>query len=188
MKKIILIFVIFNFLSCNNIDDLGSGYYYLSSDDASDIGYPYGSIVYKSSQKKSFKNVLVYPEIISLNYNEEYILTVQQPNKALIIQRIKDDLELWNNYYSENKKDTLVSLVHKKMHLTDINYLVDNKKEKLNITADSIFNGEVFYKKMFQNKSNYYIIKKANDSIFGPLTLKEFEILKRRKKIDLDFE
>jgi hypothetical protein len=188
MKKLILIIVILNFLSCNNIDVLGTDYYYLSSDDASDIGYPYGSIIYKSSQKKSFKNVLIYSEIENISYNEEYILTIQQPDKSSLIKRIKDDIEFWSRYYSNNKKDSLINLVHKKMLLSDIYSLVGSGKiEKLNVTADSIFNNEIFYTKMFQNKRNYFIIQKSNDSIFGPLTLKEFEILKRKKKIEIDF-
>ena len=107
----------------------------------------------------------------------------------LIIKKIKDDLGFWSQYYSNNKKDSLVSLVHKKVQLSDIHNLVGNKRlEKLDVIADSIFNNEIFYKKMFENKSNYYIIQKVNDSIFGPLTIEEFEILKRKKKIDLDFE
>ena len=53
---------------------------------------------------------------------------------------------------------------------------------------DSIFNYEPFYKKMVKNKYNYYIIEKTNDSVFGQLTLKEFEAIKKEKKIDLDFE
>lgn len=188
MKNIILLLSIFCFLSCKNKDVLGSGYYCLSDFDAMDVGYPYGSIIYKSNQENFYKKIMVYTKIEKVNFNEEYILIVQQPNKALLIKRIKDDLELWNNYYLENKKDSLVSLIHKKMHLTDIHILVDDKKGGLNITADSIFNNEMFYKKMFQNESNYYIIRKVNDSIFGPLTLEEFEAIKKKNSIDLDFD
>jgi hypothetical protein len=189
MKKIILIFVFFNILSCNNIDDLGSGYYYLSSDDASDIGYPYGSIIYKTNQKKSFKNIIIYPEIINIKYNEEYILSIQQPNEILILKRIKDDLRFWSRYYSKNKKDSLVSLFQNKILLSDIRNLVgNNKSEKINEIADSIFKNQLFYMKMFQNKSNYYIIQKVNDSIFGPLTFNEFEAIKKKKSIFLEFE
>jgi hypothetical protein len=189
MKKIGTFLTLFMLVSCNDGSDLGNKYYYLPDYEALDIGYAYGSMVYKSENKNHFNNVLIYSEIERINYNDKYILAIQKPNKSLIIKRIKDDLELWNNYYSENKKDSLVSLVHKKMLLSNIHKLVgSNKTEKLNITADSIFNNEIFYKKMFQNKSNYYIIQKANDSIFGPLTLKKFDAIKKKKSIDLDFE
>ena len=46
----------------------------------------------------------------------------------------------------------------------------------------------MFYKKIFKHKENYFIIQKANDSIFGQLTLSEFETLKRNKKINLELE
>ena len=189
MTKIILFLSIFCFLSWRNNDNLGSGYYYLSDFNAMDVGYPYGSIVYKSNQENLYKKIIIYSKIEYINYDEEYICIVQKPNKSLMKKKLKDDFEFWNRYYFSNKKDSLINLVHKKILLSDIHKIVgNNKAEKLDLTADSIFNNEIFYKKMFQNKSNYYIIQKVNDSIFGPLTFKGFEDLKRNKKIDLDFE
>lgn len=186
MRKIVLLFILLFFVSCNE-RNLGKDYYCLSEYEANE--YLTGSFVYKSFNENVFEKIIVYPKVKSIEFNTEYIIVLQQPNKKLMLKKIKDDLELWNNYYSENKKDSLVSLVHKKMLLSNIHKLVgSNKTEKLNITADSIFNNEIFYKKMFENKSNYYIIQKANDSIFGPLTLKGFEIIKKKKSIDLDFE
>ncbi|EKT3966592.1 hypothetical protein NTJ12_001659 [Flavobacterium psychrophilum] len=155
MKKIVVLLTLFTLFSCNDGSDLGNKYYYLPDYEALDIGYAYGSIVYKSENKNHFNNVLIYSEIEKINYNDEYILAIQKPNKASMTKRIKDDLELWNNYYLESKKDSLVSLVLKKMRLTDIHNLVDDKKRNLNITADSIFKNEILYKKMFQNKNNY---------------------------------
>ena len=189
MKKIVVLLTLITLFSCNDGSDLGNKYYFLPDYEALDIGYSYGSLVYKSDNKNHFNNILIYSEIERINHNDEYILVIQKPNKSLIIKRIKDDLELWNNYYSENKKDSLISLIHKKMLLSNIHKLVgSNKAEKLDITADSIFNNEIFYKKIFQNKSNYYIIQKVNDSIFGPLNYKEFEVIKKKKSIDLDFK
>ena len=57
MTKIILFLSIFCFLSCRNNDNLGSGYYYLSDFNAMDVGYPYGSIVYKSNQENLYKKI-----------------------------------------------------------------------------------------------------------------------------------
>ena len=189
MKKTVVLLTLFTLFSCNDGSDLGNKYYYLPNYEALDIGYAYGSLVYKSNNKNHFNNVLIYSEIERINYNDEYILAIQQPNKSLMIKRIKDDLNLWNNYYYENKKDSLVNLVHKKILLSEIHDLVGNKKiEKINVVADSIFNNEPFYKKMNRNKYNYYIIQKSDDFVFGPLTLKEFEAIKKEKKIDLDFE
>lgn len=185
MRKIALLFIIFLFVSCDE-RSLGKNYYYLSEYDANE--YLTESFVYKSFDENVFDEIIIYPKVKSIEFDNKYIIVFQQPNKELMLKQIKEDLELWNDHYLESKKDSLVSLVHNKMRLTDIHNLVKNKKEKLNITVDSIFNNEILYKKMFRNKSNYYIIQKANDSIFGPLTLKEFEVIKKKKSIDLDFE
>ena len=106
-----------------------------------------------------------------------------------MLKKIKDDLELWNNYYLENKKIVQLVWFIKECYFLEIHNLVGNNgKERLNAIADSIFNNEMFYKKIFKHKENYFIIQKANDSIFGQLTLSEFETLKRNKKINLEFE
>lgn len=186
MKKALIIFVIITLVSCKE-RELGNNYYYLPEYEAKE--YLTGVFIYKSFDEDVFNEIIIYPDVKEIKFDDKYIISLQQPNKFLMVKRIKDDLELWNNYYFENKKDSLINLVHKKMLLSEINNLVENKKiEKINVIADSIFSSELFYKKMFRNKYNYYIIQKENDSIFGPLTLKEFEILKKEKKIDLDFE
>ena len=187
MKKTLVIFVIFTLFSCND-SELGSKYYYLADYAASDIGYPYGSIVYKSGKENHFDDIIVYSNVEKINHNSDYIIILQKPNKRLMDKKIRDDLEFWNNYYLENKKDSLVDLTYKKMFLKDIYNLVKkDKAQKLNIITDSIFNNEIFYKKIFKNKENYYIIQKGNDSILGPLNLKEFTKIKNQKNIDLDF-
>lgn len=186
MRKIALLFILLFFVSCNE-RNLGKDYYCLSEYEANE--YLTGSFVYKSFNENVFEKIIVYPKVKNIEFNKGYIIVFQQPDKQIMLKEIKSDITFWNNYYLRNKKDSLISLIHGKITLKNINNLIKKSTTKdLNKVADSIFKNELFYKKMFQNKSNYYIIEKANDSVFGPLTVKEFEILKRNKKIDLDFE
>lgn len=189
MKKNSILFIVFLLTSCSNIETLGEDYYYLSGDDAMDIGYPYGSLIYRSKQKTTFDETLIYADVIKKKADDQYIIIKQQPNKKLAINKIKQNLEFWNEYYLENHKDSLVEIGYDKMTLINIQNLVKkNKSIRQDIIADSLFKHKVCYKKIFKNKNNYYIIQKRNDSIFGPLTLKDFQKIKRKKKIDLDFD
>lgn len=186
IKNIFFGIVIICFTSCKDETDLGNNFYYLPDYESIDIGYPYGTIVYKSSEKNKFEKILIYADVASVNNNDDYIIVKQIPNKKILLQNIKDDLGLWSNYYLEIKRDSLIDLNYQKTSIYNIHKLVTNKG--VEAIADSIFNNEPFYKKMFKNKYNYYIIEKTNDSVFGPLNLKEFEAIKKEKKIDLDFE
>jgi hypothetical protein len=186
IKNIFFGIVIICFTSCKDETDLGNDFYYLPDYESIDIGYPYGTIVYKSNEKNKFEKILIYADVASVSNNDDYIIVKQIPNKKILLQNIKDDLGLWSNYYLEIKRDSLIDLNYQKTSIYNIHKLVTNKGAEA--MADSILNNEPFYKKMFRNKYNYYIIEKTNDSVFGPLTLKEFEALKKEKKIDLDFE
>lgn len=186
MKKIVILFILTLFISCDE-RSLGKDYYYLPEYDANEIRT--GSFIYRSFDENVWDKILIFPTVKKIEFNDNYIIVLQEPNKKLMLKNTNSDLKFWNEYYLTNKKDSLVSLDHKKMMLSEIHNLVDNNKiKRLNKITDSIFKNEIFYKKIFQNKINYYIIQKVDDSIFGPLTLKEFEILKRKKIISLDFE
>lgn len=186
MKKIVIVLG-FLLLSCNDESNLGGDYYYLTDYEARDVGYEYGSIVYKSTSIDNFKDILVYSDIKKCVSNNEFVLISQVPNKPLMIRRIKKSLEFWNSYFLKNKKNINVDLVHGETSLENINKLFLKKSsQSIDMAVDSIFRNEIFYKKMFQDKRNYYIIQKDNDSIFGPLTLKEFEKIRIKKSITLD--
>ncbi len=189
IKNILLGIITICFISCKDETDLGNNFYYLPDYESEDVGYPYGSILYKSKEKYAYEKTLVYADITSINNNDCYIIVKQTPNKKLFLQNIKDDLDdlkSWSNYYLDNKKGSLVDLIYQKASIYDIHKLVKDKDtEKI---SDSLFNHNSFCKKMFRNKYNYYIIQKYDDSVLGPLNLKEFHALKKEKKIDLDFE
>ena len=189
MRNAAIIIILFTLLSCNDGTDLGNDYFYLPDYEAVDIGYAYGTMIYKSESKDHFDKIIICSDVKKINFDSKYALILQKPNKKLLIKHLVDDLIIWNNYFIEMKKDSLVDLGHKKMLLRDIHRLVENNEaKKLNTTADSIIDKDVYYQKMFKNKENYYIIQKNKDSIYGPLSVKEFEVIKKKKKIDLDFE
>ncbi|RYD53227.1 MAG: DUF3997 domain-containing protein [Sphingobacteriales bacterium] len=87
MKKLAIIgSVIFIFLlliwalpiTILNNDNLGKGYYYLSKDDAIDVGYPErGGIIYKSKRKYHYDSILVHKNVLSVDNNNEFIVALQ---------------------------------------------------------------------------------------------------------------
>lgn len=188
MKKIFVILVLFTLFSCNDESDLGSNYYYLPDYESVDIGYPYGTVIYKSEEKNHFDEIVIYSDIKKINFNKKFIIVLQKPNKELMIKNIEDDLLMWNNHYLTNMKDTLVDFSFGKMSSKRIYNLINrNKTGELHRIAESLFNDGILKKKGFANFENYYIIQKQNDSIFGPYNFEKFTKIKYKKNIDLDF-
>ncbi|MPL56193.1 hypothetical protein SDC9_01675 [bioreactor metagenome] len=183
MKLTVYIFVLILFYSCNDGSNLGNNYYYLPDYESKDIGYPYGTIVYKSKEKNHFDKILVYSDVEKVKLNNNFIIVFQRPNKKFMLKKIEDDLNTWNYYYSENKKDSIVDIAYSKISLKDIYDL--SQKRKLADVADSIVRKERFYLDIFSNAKNYYIINKNNNKVFGPLQQKDFENLKLKFNIDL---
>ena len=153
MKKIYLIFVLFTFFGCNDDSNLGNDYFYLADYEAIDIGYAYGNMIYKSENENHFNNIIVYSDIKNLKYDDKYVIVLQEPNKGCIIKRLVDDLTTWNNYYLENKRDSMVDIVHNRVSLKRIHNLIDKNKKNL------IKLGIVFLK-MINILKNYFRIKK----------------------------
>ncbi len=52
---------------------LGDGYFYLPNYEAIDVGYPDGSIIYKSTKKNLYKEVVVRDNILSVVSDRRYI-------------------------------------------------------------------------------------------------------------------
>lgn len=178
------LFFVFLFSCTNKKVD----YYYLDKDESADIGYPYGSIIYKSSKKNYFEDILIYSDINQIQFDGKYIIVNQRPNKRLMRKKLEDDFNIWSNYYSENKKDSLVDLSFSKMSLKEIFQLGETDKKKFTKVADSILLNDKFFKATFSNNENYYIIDKEKDKMYGPLIFSEFRKLKTNMKITFDFK
>lgn len=95
MKKVLFACMII-LMSCNDYE-LGNGYFYLSQDEAMDVGSPYGSIIYKSKQRCQYDKVVVYGDVLDCISDDNYILVSQKPNK----EKIKELVE-GGSYFNED--------------------------------------------------------------------------------------
>lgn len=187
MKKLILINFAIILISCEN-NNLGNSYHYMTKDEAIDIGSRFGAIIYKSERKDVINDIKIFSDVIACNSNDEFIIAIQEPNKTIMINTLLSDMEFWNKHYLKTQKDSTIHLDYGEFRLKSISNLLEGKQEKdVNLIADSIFNREMFYRKIFKNKYNYYLIEKINDSIYGPFNKNEFEAIKSKKKVDLVF-
>lgn len=102
--------------------------------EAEDIGYPYGTIVYKSKEKNHFDEILIYSDIEKINYNNQFVIIVQKPNKELMLKRIKDDLNNENIRKQFEIKDSISKREksYNKLFLNEENYyIIDKKNNKI---------------------------------------------------------
>jgi len=101
----------------------------------------------------------IYSKVLSYSYNERFIVAVQMPiyneYKKMIAFDLRDDFKK----YPKNSNDEIL------------------KSEK---SADSILINDSFYKTIFSNKMNYWIIDHERKLFLGPLSLDEYE-LKRKQ-------
>jgi hypothetical protein len=102
----------------------------------------------------------VYSKVIGYAFDEDFILIVQQPiydeYKAMIGFKLRETLPR----YSKNQKEDV------------------NMSE---VEADSILKTDDFYKSIFRNDINYWIISNKQQMVFGPFTKDEYE----RKRVQL---
>ena len=113
MKKWVIItslllisgFIIFNFREDEAL--LGDDYYYLSSFEAIDVGYPGGAIIYKSPEQNSMRDIKIRGDVVSVNHDDNYIIAIQQPKNS-------SDFKLIKSY---NSNDTILNyfIISKKL-------------------------------------------------------------------------
>lgn len=193
-KKILLLISIVILFNCQSDREK---YYYLDQYDLLD-GYPYGTTIYKSSSKSHIPSqAIVYSDILEFKENNSYIITLQKPNKELMLKRIKSSLEVLYKYNSGNDS-VVVSFPHtftnvgiNKRYKKDLDSLVkmtQDSSKAYRAEAENIFQDEAFYQRIYKNPLNYYIIDKKEDSVFGPLTKKEYRNIKEKRGIKLEFK
>ncbi len=121
--KYILIAVLL-LTSCGYSDAfLGDGYYYLSVEEAIDVGYPDGAIIYKSTERYFFKDVVITGDVIKVENNKSYIAAKQ-------IDRITDSI----NYFLIDK---ISNINHGPFDLDSLRILI--KKFDTNLEIKSNF-------------------------------------------------
>ena len=90
-------------------ETLGDNYYYLSPYEAIDVGFPEGAIIYKSSQKNLFSDIKIQGEVISINYDKDFIVAVQQKKSSAELG--KDKMMYYFNI--EKKKENVIGSIKK---------------------------------------------------------------------------
>lgn len=109
----------------------------------------------------SYRNE-IYGKVLSYDYNREFIIVSQEPSNRDYIGMLSFYLRDDTVKYPKNDKDVLL------------------KSEK---EADSLIANDPYYKKIFSNDTNYWIIQIARDSLIGPLTKLEFEVTRKEMNI-----
>ena len=54
--------------------------------------------------------------------------------------------------------------------------------------VDSLIDNDPYYKKIFSNITNYWIISHSNDTLVGPFTQKEYLLMRKKMKIPDDLK
>lgn len=180
MKFLLTFIILVGIHSCNT-NNVGNDYYYLTIYKAMDVGYPYGSIVYKSKKENSFDKIIIYSDVISCVSNNKYFLVYQEPNKNLFNKFLTDELNFWNSYFIASKKDSSIEFAYHTFSLKSINSLIEKFNNQTEKIADSLIKNDHYYQKCFSNKFNYWIINTHADMLMGPFTKDEY--LAKRKEL-----
>lgn len=104
---ILIISIIVILIRKDNEQILGDGYYYLPKYEAIDVGYPEGSIIYKSSQKHLYSDVKVSGNVIQVNNNNDFIIAIRKSKSNDSLQYFIINKKTDSVYSTYNKNDYL---------------------------------------------------------------------------------
>ncbi len=122
----------------------------------------YGEI-FNTIQSPSSSYPNIYVEVITHAYNDNFIIVLQQPSKKGYQSKIFSKLRHENRKRYPNNSA--------------------NDRAQPDCIADSIIINDPYYRKVFINKLNYWIISHKNKKLYGPLTKTEY--LSKRKELDV---
>ena len=70
-KGLFILFTLLYLTSCQWSDaNLGDNYFYLNRDEAIDIGYPGGAIIYKATQKYNFSDIKILAKFFPIAWQD----------------------------------------------------------------------------------------------------------------------
>ena len=144
-------FFFFNSCSSDYATELSGNYFY--SEEGGEIKQ-----ILNHKNNSNYKKD-IYGKVIDYDFNYNYILVLQEPN--------------YNDYITMIGFYLRVNL--KKYPTNSYEETVQSEKE-----ADSILTNDEYYKKVFKNKINYWIINNKIDSIFGPYSKQEYYIIRKK--------
>jgi hypothetical protein len=166
----------------DDYEDLGNGYKYRNE----------GSLNHSIYPNNNYKDSKILPTVIDYNNFDIYVTAVQIPNIEMYDLYLGGDLSLrfcWYDWFLKDSfavKNQFDDFTFKMIRKDSLNYkLLDSYKmtcensykdqELSKYIADSLIKQGLIYQEHFQNDTNYWIIKKTEDLIFGPLTRKEYK-------------
>ena len=88
------------------------------------MGFPEGAIIYKSSQKNLFSDIKIQGEVISINYDKDFIVAVQQKKSSA--ELVKDKMLYY--FIIEKKLDNVIGPLSKQEYL--------KKREELGVPRE----------------------------------------------------
>jgi len=121
---ILLLCVILFLINRNDEQTLGENYYYLPEYEAYDVGYPEGGIIYKSSKKNLFSNVIIHGNVIRMNDNKDFIVAIQLKEDTTKISK----KQLLHYFIIEKKSDIVYGPFLKEEYL--------EKREELGVPKE----------------------------------------------------
>lgn len=155
------------------------------------------------SENEILHRTTIYPDVVSYAYNEKFIIAKQKPTKEGWLPYLS--LDLYNRYiaykeYSQNPdifSEESWKPLKGEIEWDSSNYKIfhdreatdKNSSEDLIIgrsIADSLIKNDPYYKKIFANEVNYWIIYNPQDTLIGPLTKEEY--LEKRRELNIPDE
>lgn len=187
------------FLSCNlsnETDKISGNSHFVNKGTGYRMISSYNAIIQKTT---------IYQDVISKAFNEDFIIAKQKPNRRHYVPTL--GLDLYTRYksymhYIQNPmilKEEGYRELRGKIEWDSINYKTffsrgasdKNSSKDIQISwsiADSLINNDPYYKKIFANEINYWIIYNPKDTLIGPLTKEEYIVKRKELKIPEDLQ
>jgi len=153
-----------------------------------------------SSNNAILHKTTIYQDVVSMAYNDDFILARQKPNKRHYVPSL--GIDLYTRYTSYLHYKDNPHIINEegykeqkgKIEWDTINYKLftergasdKNTSNDIQISwaiADSLINNDPYYKKIFVNEVNYWIIYNRKDTLMGPLTKQEYIAKRKELKI-----
>ncbi|KQS24674.1 hypothetical protein ASG33_23205 [Dyadobacter sp. Leaf189] len=140
------------------------------SDYSENLG---NGFLYESSGKE-FKNIRtpirgqknIYGKVMEYKFNADFILAIQQPSREI--------------YHG--------SIAYELRNADRVKYKYNSTNDRIESerVADSLILNDPYYKSIFANTTNYWIISHQNKTMYGPLTKEEY--FRKRKELKVPDE
>lgn len=177
--------ILFFLFSCNDNEkevNLGNNFFYIPSQEIIfDVTTFDGNGIYLCGNSK--KTPVILPDVEEFKYNSDFIIIKQNFNYEQTKRLIENMLFMPKVYFTFDKNYIKLNEDYlAKLDTSEQNSIYSQK------FTNELLRNSTEIQKMKNNKENYYIIKKKELKIYGPLSKSEFEINRQSFKINLSFD